>query len=321
MTDETDALPAHVVDEAIGWMMAIREDALTAAERLEFEAWLTTDHRHLAAWHRLDGALAPFRSVAAHISGAALAASLEQQRVSRRTVLRKGAGAVAGSAFCLATVDRFVPLVDAGARFRTNTAQRKQYPLPDGSVLTLDARSAADAMADDRRGLSIREGTALITAAPSAQPFTVTAGALHVTWPRGTAMIVHRAGDSRVVAIDQPIVVTLGDRLTNRAHAGEGFALVDGALRQLAANETLDASSWVQGSLLLHDRPLGSLIAALRPYQPGILAITDAAASLRISGVFDLARIDSTLDMIVGLLPVRVRRIGSLFRRIEPLAG
>ena len=57
------APPPHVVNEAIGWMMAVREDALTPAERAEFDAWLARDVTHRCAWDRLNGALAPCHCV------------------------------------------------------------------------------------------------------------------------------------------------------------------------------------------------------------------------------------------------------------------
>lgn len=312
--------PQHVLDEAIGWMMALRENALTPAERAEFETWLKQDMTHRVTWDRLNGALAPFHSVSTSLSGASLAASFERHSVSRRTALKKGVGAVVASGLCLALTDRWLPLGDVFARYRTSTGQRGRFELADGSTLILDARSAADPEAfgdQDRDGLRLHDGMALVQARQDDTPFTVAAGPLRVAWRAGRAMFVSRGSHLQTIAVDGDLVLSLGVHPPYTIPAGRGVRLVGDRFVELATNEILNSVSWVDGKLILHDRPLQALVDAVRPYQAGIVSITEAAAMVRVSGVFDLDKIDETLEMITSLFPVRVVRLGSLVRRIE----
>ncbi|MEK9212043.1 DUF4880 domain-containing protein [Sphingomonas sp. 2378] len=314
------APPPHVVNEAIGWMMAVREDALTPAERAEFDAWLARDVTHRCAWDRLNGALTPFHSVSTSVSGAALAASIDRQAISRRAALRKGGGAVAASVLALLLADRVTPLVDLFAQYRTSTGQRRRFDLPDGSVLMLDARSAADLVAPGgrRHGLTIDEGIALVDARAAESPFGVAIGGLRAKWREGRAMFVNRAGVRQAIAVDHPLFVDLPGSASRMLAPGRGIQWDGNRFVELASNEVLNSASWVEGKLILHDRPLRALIDAVRPYQMGILSITEQAARIHVSGVFDLDRTEETLEMIASLFPIRIVRFGRFFLRIEP---
>lgn len=52
MTDHTKAAAA-VTDEAIAWLMRLRDPACTRQERKQFEAWLNADEAHAREYHGL----------------------------------------------------------------------------------------------------------------------------------------------------------------------------------------------------------------------------------------------------------------------------
>ena len=66
------------------------------------------------------------------------------------------------------------------------------------------------------------------------------------------------------------------------------------------------ADAWTRGRLFARDLPLDSLVAELGRYRRGLLRCDPAVARLRISGVFQLNRIDAVLAALPRTLPVSV---------------
>uniref|UniRef100_UPI0035A02CAA FecR family protein n=1 Tax=Achromobacter insuavis TaxID=1287735 RepID=UPI0035A02CAA len=168
------ALPA-AVEAAVDWMVLLSSGEASAADRARFEAWHRTDPRHAAAWDMVTGALdstfAPLgEGASSRAAGAALLAPTSRRRALRNALML----ALAGCGLA-ALVDRQTPLRTLAADLRTGTGERHVYPLPDGSVVTLNARSAVDLQFDDRaRVLRLREGAVYVrVAADAARPFIV----------------------------------------------------------------------------------------------------------------------------------------------------
>lgn len=168
------ALPA-VVEAAVDWMVLLSSGEAAEADRVRFEAWLQADPRHAAAWEAVAGAVkttfAPLGDGASiQAAGAALLAPVSRRRALRNALLLAlAAGGLA------ALVDRQTPLRTLAADLRTGTGERHTYPLPDGSEVTLNARSAVDLAFDGRaRVLRLRAGAVYVrVAADAARPFIV----------------------------------------------------------------------------------------------------------------------------------------------------
>ncbi|MGN7998912.1 DUF4880 domain-containing protein [Sphingomonas sp. 22176] len=318
MTVENEAIPNQVIDEAIAWMIAVREDALSAEDRVALDDWLNEDEVHLQAWTRLKGSLHPFRVVQDRLSATGLIASFERDHISRRAAVSKIFGVTAVGMVTLPVLNRFFPLATMTSDYGTRTAERRRFMLPDGTALALDARSGADLISPSHpRGLALSEGKAWISVSPAALPFRVMVAQLRITMMSGDLLVSNRKGRLQAIALNKPVVMALGGGPDVRVAGGAGLSLAGSTLRPLPPNETLDAVSWLDGRLILHDRTLGDLIDAYRPYQAGILSIASRAAALRVSGVFDLGNLEDALAMIQTTFPVRITQVGQLLTRMD----
>lgn len=317
---DAGAGPDAATEAVIGWLVTLNSGTVTPAERAGFEAWLNADPAHRTAWERLAGplqdAFSPARAAAARTPGARVLddtlARAEARTRERRRLLR-GALALGGvaSGAALLIADRHLPLAQLAADLRTGTGERRDFTLPDGSTVTLDARSAADIdFGPGRRTVTLRQGALIATATP--------AGA------HGGASFIVRTDHGQVRALGTRFVVRVGEADSyvgmlehrsevtaangQRLQIGEGQSARFGP-RGVQPDERPPeaASAWQHGLLQAHDQPLGDVIDMLRPWRAGLIRITPRAAALRVYGSYSLQDTDRALTALAETLPVDVR--------------
>jgi len=293
------------VANAVKWMVLLRSGEASTSQVNAFKAWRTSNPSHEAAIQRISQALGPFERLSQHgVRGAVIQQTIS--RAGRRAVLRSAlacAGIGAGGLLGLQVVREYDVLADQ----RTGIAQRRQTPLPDGSTLLLDARTAVDLAFDNTQSaVTLRRGRLLADAAAH------TANPLLVRTQQGLV----QGNGARFVAqaLDQQTRVTvLSGTVVATSHSGEQVRAAEnrqvllsatGAPQALAAHGT--EALWTQGLVALDNEPLGDLVAALQPYRVGVLRIDPKAAQIRVSGVFSLDDSDGTLRALAQTQPVRV---------------
>lgn len=308
--------------EAIEWLVLLRSGEATAAEHGAFGDWLERRPSHRAAWQRLagpvDGAFAAARALNQRAPGQAdvLAQALSSAKTGalRRRRMLRGALAVGGIGMATGLVaQRFVPLQDALADLRTGTGQRRRFDLPDGSSLLLNARSAVDLEFGARtRGLRLRSGECIASVAPDPmRPFSARCahGLVQVAASAQAARFLLRQEDGRslAVALQQRLALVLpgAPGPLQWLEPGQAAWLSPQGITP-APGEGATAAAWQQGRLIVNDRPLGEVIAALRPYRAGLLRISDGAARLRVHGSYPLDDTDRALAILADTLPLAV---------------
>lgn len=177
--------------EAADWVARL-EGHPAPLEREAFRDWYQADPLHAQTFERVKGVYGaagllaqtelgrnralPDRSKAGWRSGYAMAAGLAALLV------------VAGAAL-LGRPDALMPRAEAETLlFATSVGEIRQVPLPDGSRMTLDAKSSAQVkMGRDRRQVLLSEGRARFAlASKDERPFVVEAGRTVVTGTAGT---------------------------------------------------------------------------------------------------------------------------------------
>ncbi|MFJ1300722.1 FecR family protein [Pseudomonadota bacterium AL_CKDN230030165-1A_HGKHYDSX7] len=310
------AVPASSdpLEHAIDWMVLLESGEASPADRARFSAWLA-DPSHAQAWQTVrgavSGALAPVRGPQAGAASAAL-----RQPVSRRKWMLGAGLLLAGGGSAAWVLDRHTPLMTLASDLRTGTAERRRYPLPDGSVITLNARSAADLAFDDsERRVWLRAGALCADVAADARPFVVATAHCEVHAQQGEFAVMQGDTGSEVTALETSIEIwSQGARTT----LGPGSTLrVDAA----GAGDILPASrwraAWSTGMLVVRDEPLAAVIDALRPYRRGWIRLAPPAARLRVVGTFPLDDTDATLEALAQTLPVTLRRHGGWLVTLE----
>lgn len=196
------------------------------------------------------------------------------------------------------------------ADYRTAAGEQRRIELQDGSSILLDAGSAVDvAFTDGGRNITLRKGVALFEVAhdPS-RPFRVQAGALSAT-ALGTVYAVDRHGDAIQVTVAQGRVAVQGDGDKATLNAGEQVSWQGGAL---GGRHTVDASkalAWQHGRLVFDMTPLAEVLEQLQRYLPGYVLIgDDKLRKLKVSGTFQLDRLDEGLSTLERAFPLQIQR-------------
>lgn len=199
-----------------------------------------------------------------------------------------------------------------------------RQPLPDGSVLSLDAATrVAVAYYAALRRVQLQEGAAFFEVAPDAgRPFVVEVAGDPATAHAGVRITVlgtrfgvergaHGAvqvqvesGRVRVETLDAaglPVLsreLAAGDAL--RIDAEHGFA-------QTRLPDPGAAAGWRHGAVGFDAVPLGEAVERLRRYLPRPVEVDAAAAGLRLSGQVRIAQAEDFVRALPGVLPVRSR--------------
>lgn len=310
------ALPGEL-ESAVDWMVLLSSGNVAAADRASFERWRQSDPRHAAAWETVNAAVkGAFDALGEggqrHAAGAVLQAPPARRRALRNMLML--ALATGGLA---AIVDRQTPLRTLTADLRTGTAERRVYSLPDGSELTLNARSAVDLdFSAGARRVRLRSGAVYVRVAPDAsRPFMVVSVDGEVQ-ALGTVFSVARDGAASVASVIEHSVEVRAGGQRRTLRQGEGVRFGPQGVGQPDAMLG-DAAAWQNGMLVVHDEPLGAVVDALRPYRRGVIRITPAAARLRVLGAFPLDDTDRALESLRQTLPIDVTSLGGWLVGIE----
>jgi transmembrane sensor len=204
----------------------------------------------------------------------------------------------------------------------TALGERRVVTLRDGSQLTLDSSTRVDVSWHLRsRQVVLVQGRARFDVAHSQLlPFTVLAQPARVQVV-GTQFDVDRLaghnGDTTQIDVWRGCVHVWADADGDAAPAELGPAQYVQVTRTAAGaqrGEVLvhardETGSWAQGQLVFQRTPLVQALAQLQRYRKGQIRVESGEASrLEVSGVFDSAQADRMLDLLPGVLPVRVVR-------------
>jgi len=299
----------QAISAAIRWMVLLRSGEATERDRQRFEAWREADPSHAKAVAHVEaslGALVPTSTAGMprRAVGEALLAVPSRRRLVRG-VLSFGAIALGAGAI----VDRLSPIGLWTADIHTNTGERTETVLADRSTVTLGARSAVDlAYSAEARGLVLRTGAALVRVTDrDIRPFVVRNGTRRVRAHAGSFSVRTQGTWLHVAALDTPLRISVAGGETMTLAPGRtaraGAQRIE-PLRESAAFE----ASWASGELQVDEAPLGSVVERLRPYFPGVIRVTDEAASLPVTGVFPLDQPLRALDALVHTLPLKISR-------------
>ncbi|GKT22395.1 FecR domain-containing protein [Acidovorax sp. SUPP3334] len=278
----------------------------------------------------IDEALAPFaellRQQLPTPEDIEQAAALRRERRRPGTKARTTGAATALAVAALAAVLWADPVLHRKT-LATAVGERLALPLPDGSTVQLNSGAQVEVALHLRsRRLSLERGEAAFevahapwrAAAPWLQrPFTVQAGNVAVQ-DIGTVFNIRRdlgpaKGHGTDITVQQGSVRVHGPAGSHPVvlHAGQALhTRADAALPGPVPAEAGSATAWQTGRLPLDATPLADAVAEMQRHRRAPIVLADPhAAALRISGQFDLDRLDQLIDLLPRLAPVRVDRL------------
>ncbi len=302
-----------------GWVVYLHSGEATPDKVAEFESWLAADSRHLLAYRDMEQLMGDLSLVMeADSAGPERAAPVAAKPVWRDVRhFRAGLAGVAVIAvgFILAVTNTSVPVVpnDPIPAVETQIAEIRDILLPDGSRVTLGARSRIESrFTDELRVVRLSEGEAFFDVShDAARPFYVEVGDKLIRVV-GTQFDVRQRADSVKVSVVEGVVEVLQEADPVRAEkhrpevskdvlrAGdEVTAKIGSVKREFGLVEPESAAAWRRGWLAYEDASLGEIVSDTNRYnsQQIILESPDME-NLRVTAAFGVDKVD---QFIIGL--------------------
>ena len=316
----------HTDDEvkatARDWLLRLSLERPTPNDHTEFAAWCAADPRHLAAYRRCE---AIWQDASTLVELKHLAPLVNERR-QRRWSGVLGApwrmwllgGSVAAAALLVG-----LRLLVAPTYYATGTAEVRDIRLPDGSVISLSAKSAIDiALRPEQRRVVLLRGEAFFAVSKNrARPFFVVVGDKEIRVV-GTQFDVRRDDSSVRVSVlegtvevmQAPAALDVADAAVSRDKTRlVGGQFVNAALAgNIQTPESLvnsEPAAWRHGRLVYVDAPLQEVVADANRYSREHIVIADAKiAGLRVSVTYPVGRIDDMLTALSRSLPLQIDR-------------
>lgn len=320
-------------EQAIDWLVRLDSGHADEDDHLAFRHWLSQADAHRQAWAivqaRLGGGVDPAIAQLQRSSAGAAAAGRHALQAPvptaarRRRLLRGTVAALFATTTAGWLVHRQTPLGTLLADLHTGTAERRHRTLPDGSEITLDARSGVDiAYSATQRLLRLREGALVATVAPqrtadgALRPFIVCTAQGSVQALGTRFMVRQEDGRTLVNVLEHSVRITTQTGSQRTVHAGESATFDGSAITPLPSSRPAPAA-WADGLIDVRDQPLADVVDALRPYMAGMVRVSPEAARLRVFGVFPLDRPQQVLQDLADTHPVQVRRWGEWLTLVD----
>lgn len=302
--------------EAAHWYAVLSSGEVSDLDRRQWQAWCGAAPENARAWSLVEEVVSRFQGLPPALAQTAL----DTPALDRRAALKLLGGlCVTGGA--LAAGMKTSVWEREFADFTTGTGEVRAWTLADGSRLNLNARSAVDVLFDARQRLvRVYRGEVMIETShtmPLAQrPFLVETeqGVIRALGTR--FMVSARDRDVEVSLFEGALEVRPFGAAVQHLRAGEATRLQRSKTSLIYPRDP-HAAAWEGGLIFADGMPLDLYLKQLAQYRPGILSCDSAAASLRVSGVFELADSDRLLARLQGILPVRVRYFSRYWVRVE----
>ena len=306
MSGQTHTLGFAARDDAMTWLILLRESPDNADLARAHRAWLAKDEGNARAWCDLCDTWAVLGAVAP--PAPLVAASPKRRPLPLMIAL---AATVVLAVFLGPEYWR-----RAQADYWTGTGETQMIALADGSQMTLGAQTAVQVtLTDARREIYLMGGSAYFEVAPDpARPFSVHADGVAAT-AIGTAFEVTEVAGTNSVAVAEGVVAISGEDLDAEAPpmaAGDWMRRADTGVMARGTGDPSMVASWRNGLLLVEDQPVSDVTSRLARHSGGHILLVGVGSDRHVTGVFNLAQPDDALETLAQSLGVAFRKVGPL---------
>jgi transmembrane sensor len=319
MTDRSNQTSGRnpLVDQALDWVLLLRSGRATVADADALRTWREQSPEHEEAfktavrlWRDL-GMVARGLQTSGQLSLLASVAQTTSQLLSRRALL---GGAVAVSAAAASYAVFYPPLglwpslAELTADYRTRKGEQRDVTLGDNIKLRLNTQTSV-AVRSMQQGPEIEliAGEAVITTERSEEsPLVVIAA-------DGRLIATKAHFDARCT--DNIVLATCAEGLLTVEQGGRSIVLHPGeqasysaasALSEAAQVDAQQITSWQEGLLIFHDRPL----TEVNRYRHGQIILMNAQLGQRmVNGSFRLDQLDNVVGQIRQLFDAHVQKL------------
>lgn len=283
---ETDDAAA----QAAAWVVRSAEGRLSAQDQAKFDAWLSSDSKHLGAWIRAQAAWIDVDRLVALDAGREVEPVPQVRRWPWRRLAMAASVALVISGG-VAAHDRLA------GRISTERSEVRRVALDDGSTMFLNGDTVAQVrFSGDTRRIVMRRGEASFKVAHDARrPFVVEAQDLSVR-AIGTdfSVGIDPVGDIAVTVAEGVVRVTDGDRGKPKQHMlrrdEQYVAATIGPRRtRLDPGEVGRQLSWRSGQLVFRGQSLQAAATQVNRYADKPVVINDPSLGrAEFMGVFNV---------------------------------
>ncbi|MBL8267966.1 FecR family protein [Steroidobacter sp.] len=314
-------IPKDIYRVASDWLVRRSEGALPETEEREYQQWLTASPLHAAAFEKLAGVWGEV----GEMKDLAAVTPLAPARTAKPPVWQRPMALAA--ALAIATVGAVFGIVKLSApeRIETQLAEVREVTLPDGSKVTLGAKTQIDVdFSKDRRNVTLANGEAFFDVAhDTSRPFFVAAGNTQIRVV-GTRFDVRRglsdtsvsvvqgivAVSEQVESVDEPLArgtLTAGQRIEVAARTPTAKRSPEtNRSGAIATVPTERVGAWRYGRLEYEDRRLAEMLADVqRYYKPGMELATPELGDLLVTAAFRVDEISQIAVALEQALPIK----------------
>jgi len=318
----------RAMDEAMAWLMRIRDGSLAERDLTEWTVWYESDDRNKRAFDEMQKFWIGAGALAANASGRKRIQSLLEegsnglqappaQRRAKRVLLPL---AVAASAAIVAfTIHALAPrLLGAGSSSVGYPPLVRETLLPDGSKVDLAPRSVIQVRyTPTERRVNLRTGEAYFSVIHDpARPFVLSVNDLLVR-DVGTAFNIHDSNGRTVVTVVKGAIDVVSGSTSSggtakatpiRVTAGEQVGWDRDARRPvLAKADVARALAWREGRLEYVAQPLSSVIADVNRYAHRPVVVGDeSAGGILFTGTVFTRTADEWMQSLPNEFPVEL---------------
>ncbi|WP_432729363.1 FecR family protein [Variovorax sp. W6] len=329
LSGDGTATAAELLDQAIGWAVRLGSGSADEKTHDECGAWRAAHPSHEQAWQQVQAVEDTFRQVprmgeagGALAHGALQAATrLRAQQGRRRALGVLGVLGVMGLGGVIGLLVWREQPWESRTSYATAVGERKRVTLSDGTELNLNTGSEVQVIFSPRRRRIVLQRGELFVRTGADGGSLLGHRAFWVETPHarfealGTRFGVREQDDQTRLSMTEGRVAihTAGDAQPVVAQAGDGYIVRGGAAQppQRVVDRSFEPDAWTDGALVARQMRLDAFIAELARYHATPLLCDADAASLRVSGVFQLSGPDPVgraLEALVRTLPVRLER-------------
>lgn len=195
-------------------------------------------------------------------------------------------------------------------KIATAVGETSTLELADGSriIVNADSQLQVESRLFSRR-LKLDKGEASFSVAHTFRPFTVQANGTLVT-DIGTVFDVRTLPNGAVVSVQQGAVEVRAENGEAMViHQNQAIRSEDGMLAEPHMHDAEAGSAWTRGKLYFNATSLQEAVADMQRYSRQKLVLDgNNIGALKLSGEYDIAKIDDLLRALPTVLPVHVSR-------------
>lgn len=292
----------QILEEAVEWLMQMKQKPLNEIELLEFEQWKNRSQLHQSIWQQAYQLEEKFQSLPSHI-----AIPIIQKQKSHPDIwlMVLSCLPLLGLLYVMNQQQQWT------ADYRNGFHAPQTVKLPDGGKIILNSNTAIDVKyTAKKRDIILRKGEIWIETQHDVKnrPFTVytqqgQAQAL------GTKYLVKiDQKDSQIAVLkgavkvqpktnNQYVIITKGQKISINQY-------------NLHSVEYFDHSEigWTKGLIMVNEIPLSEFVQKLRPYQSALIYLDPEVSNIKISGTFPIANMAQLYEMLENTYAIDVDR-------------